>query len=81
MEQKLHRGQIPLMLFKNITKKKDARERIFRTTKAMFVIELREDILEDLEKLASSKIVVRIHPQNHPQFAYRNILQQIYAPV
>jgi hypothetical protein len=69
------------MLFKNITKKKDARERIFQTTQAMFVIELRANIVEDLEKLASSTIVVRIHPQNHPHFAYRNSLQQIYAPV
>jgi hypothetical protein len=81
MEQQLHRGQIPLMLFKNITKKKDARERIFRTTQATFVTELRADIVEDLEKLASSTIVVRIHPQNHPHFAYRNSLQQISAPV
>jgi hypothetical protein len=81
MEQQLHRGKIPLMLFKNITKKKDARERIFQTTQATFVTELREDIVEDLEKLASFTIVVRIHPQNHPHFAYRNSLQQIYAPV
>ena len=63
MKQQLHRGQIPLMLLKNITKKKDARERIFRTTQAMFVTELRGDRVEDLEKLASSTIVVRIHPQ------------------
>jgi hypothetical protein len=81
MEQQLHRGQIPLMLFKNITKKKDARERIFRTTQATFVTELRADIVKDLEKLASSTIVVRIHSQNHPHFAYRNSLQQISAPV
>jgi hypothetical protein len=77
----LHRGKIPLMLFKNITKKKDARERIFRTTQATFVTELRADIVKDLEKLASSTIVVRIHSQNHPHFAYRNSLQQISAPV
>jgi hypothetical protein len=81
IEQQLHRGQIPLMLFKNITKKRDARERIFRTTQATFVTELRADIVEDLKKLASSTTVVRIHPQNHPHFAYRNSLQQISAPV
>ena len=64
MEQQLHRGKIPLMLLKNITKKKDAREMIFRTTHTTFVTELQVDIVEDLEKLASSTIVVRIHPQN-----------------
>jgi hypothetical protein len=81
MEQQLHRGQIPLMLFKNITKKKDARETIFRTTQSTFVTELRADTVKDLEKLASSTIVVRIHLQNHPRFAYRNSLQQISAAV
>jgi hypothetical protein len=80
MEQQLHRGKIPLMLFKNITKKMDARERIFRTTQAMFVTELREDIVEDLNKIARSITVVRIHPQNHSHFTYRNSLQQISVP-
>ena len=81
MEQQLHRGKIPLMLFKNITKKRDFRERIFRTTLETFVTELRADIVEDMEKLASSTIVVRIHPQSHPHFAYRNSLQKNFAPV
>ena len=81
IEHQLHRGQIPRMLFKNITKKRDAREMIFRTTQATFVTELRADIVEDMKKLASSTIVVRIHPQNHPHFACRNSLQQIYAPI
>jgi hypothetical protein len=81
MEQQLHRGQIPLMLLKNITKKKDAREMIFRTTQSTFVTELRGDTVKDPEKLDSSTIVVRIHLQNHPRFSYRNSLQQIYATV
>ena len=81
MEQQLHRGKIPLMLLKNITKKKDVRETIFRTTHSMFVTELRADTIKDLEKLASSTIVVRIHLQNHPRFSYRNSLQQISATV
>ena len=75
----MHKGKIPLMLFKNITKKKDVRERIFQTTHATFVTELRADIVQDLKKLASSTTVVRIHPQNHPHFAYTNSLQQIPA--
>jgi hypothetical protein len=79
MEQQLHKGQIPLMLFKNITKKRDVRERIFQTTLTTFVTELRADIVQDMQKLASSTTVVHIHPQNHPHFAYTNILQQISA--
>jgi hypothetical protein len=79
MEKQLHRGKIPLMLLKNITKKMDVRERIFQTTQTTFVIELREDIVHDLKKLPSSTIVVRIHPQNHPHFSYTNSLHQIFA--
>jgi hypothetical protein len=79
MEQQFHKGQIPLMLFKNITKKRDVRERIFWTTQETFVTELRADIVQDLKKLVSSTTVLRIHPQNHPHFAYTNSLHQIYA--
>jgi hypothetical protein len=43
MEQQLHKGQFPLMLFKNITKKRDVKERIFRTTQATFATELQAD--------------------------------------
>ena len=77
MEQQLHQWQFPLMLFKNITKKNDIRERIFRTTQTTFVTELQEYIIQDLNKLASSTTIVRIHPQDHPHFAYTNSLHQI----
>jgi hypothetical protein len=77
MEQQLHKGKFPLMLFKNITKKRDVKERIFRTTQATFVTELRVDIVQDLKKLTSSTIVVRIHLQIHPHFAHTNCLHQI----
>jgi hypothetical protein len=40
MEQQLQKGKFPIMLFKNITKKRDVKERIFRTTQATFVTEL-----------------------------------------
>jgi hypothetical protein len=40
MEQQLHKGQFPLMLFKNITKKRDVKEMIFCTTQATFVTKL-----------------------------------------
>jgi hypothetical protein len=79
MEQQLHKGKIPLMLFKNITKKRDVRERIFQTTQTTFVTELREDITQDMKKIAISTTIVCIHPQNHPHFAYRNSFEQIYA--
>jgi hypothetical protein len=79
MEQQLHKGKFPLMLFKNITKKRDVKERIFRTTQATFVTELRADIVQDLKKLTSSTTVVRIHLQIHPHFAHTNSLHQISA--
>jgi hypothetical protein len=78
-EQQLHKGQFPLMLFKNIIKKRDVRERIFCTTQETFVTKLRADIVQDLKKLASSTTVVRIHPHNHPHFSYTNSLHQIYV--
>jgi hypothetical protein len=79
MEQQLHKGKFPLMLFKNITKKRDVKERIFRTTQATFVTELRTDIVQDLKKLTSSTTVVRIHLQFHPHFAHKNCLEQFSA--
>jgi hypothetical protein len=79
MEQQLHKGKFPLMLFKNITKKRDVKERIFRTTQATFVTELRTDIVQDLKKLTSSTTVVRIHLQFHPHFAHKNCLDQFSA--
>jgi hypothetical protein len=45
MEQQLHKGQFPLMLFKNITNERDVEERIFHKTQATFVTELRADIV------------------------------------
>jgi hypothetical protein len=79
MEKQLHKGQIPLMLFKYITKKMDVRERIFQTAQTTFVTKLREYIVHDLKKVASSTNFVRIHPQNHPHFAYTNSLHQSFA--
>ena len=79
MEQQLHKGQFPLMLLKNITKKRDVRETIFQTTQTTFVTELRGDIVQDLKKLAISTTVVHIHQQNHPHFSYTNSLHQISA--
>ena len=76
MEQQLHKGQFPLMLFKNITKKRDVKERIFRTTQVTFVTKLRTNIVQDLNKLTSSTTVVRIHLQFHPHFAHTNCLHQ-----
>jgi hypothetical protein len=79
MEQQLHKGKFPLMLFKNITKKRDVKERIFRTTQATFVIELRTNIVQDLTKLTSSTTIVHIHLQFHPHFAHANFLHQFSA--
>jgi hypothetical protein len=79
MEQQVHKGKFPLMLFKNITKKRDVRERIFCTTQATFVTKLQEDIVQDLKKLTSSTTIVHIHLQIHPHFSHTNSLHQISA--
>jgi hypothetical protein len=76
MEQQLHKGKFPLMLFKNITKKRDVKQRIFHTTQATFVTELRTNIVQDLKKLTSSTTFVRIHLQFHLHFAHKNCLHQ-----
>ena len=76
MEQQLHKGKFPLMLLKNITNKRDVKERIFCTTQATFVTELWSYIVQHLKKLTSSTIVVRIHLQFHPHFAHTNYLHQ-----
>ena len=62
------------MFFKNITKKRDVKERIFRTTQETFVIELLANIVQDLKKLTSSTTVVHIHLHIHPLFAHTNSL-------
>jgi hypothetical protein len=76
MEQQLHKGKFPLMFLKNITKKIDVKERIFHTNQTTFVTELGTYIVHDLNKLTSSKMVVRIHLQFHPHFAHKNCLEQ-----
>jgi hypothetical protein len=45
MEQQLHKGKFPLILLKNIAKKRDVKERIFCTTQAKFITELRVEIV------------------------------------
>jgi hypothetical protein len=74
MEEQLHKGQFPLMLFKNITKKRDVKKKIFHTTQATFVTQLRADIVQDLKKSTSSTNVVCIHLQIHPHFVHTNSL-------
>jgi hypothetical protein len=79
MEQQFHNRQFPLMLLKNITNKRDVKERIFRTTQETFVTELRAGIVQDLKKLTSSTTFVHIHLQIYPHFAHTNSLHQISA--
>jgi hypothetical protein len=79
VEKQLHKEKFPLMLLKNITKKRYGKEMIFRTTQSTFVIELQEDIVHDLKKINISTIFVRIHLQFHPHFAHTNSLDQISA--
>jgi hypothetical protein len=73
MEQQLHKGKFSIMLLKNIMKKRDVKERIFCTTQATFLTELRTNIVQDLKKLTSSTTVVHIHIHLHQQFAQNKI--------
>jgi hypothetical protein len=67
------------MMLKNITKKKDVKERIFHTTQETFVTKLRANIVQDLKKLTSSTTIVHIHLHIHPHFSHTNCLHQISA--
>jgi hypothetical protein len=53
--------EFPLILFKNITKKRDVKEKVFHATQSTFITDLRTDIVEDLKKLTCSRTVVSIH--------------------
>ena len=79
MEQQLHKEKFPILLLKNITKKKYVKEMVFRTTQVTFVTKLQIDIVQDLKKLTKSTTVVCIHLQFHPHFAHTNCLCQFSA--
>ena len=51
IEQRLQNGEMSIMLFKNITKRKDLKEKTFRTTQATFITNLNTEIEQDLRKL------------------------------
>jgi hypothetical protein len=80
MEQQLHKGKFPIMLFKNIIKKRNVKERIVRTTQATFVTKLRTDIVQDIKKLTCLIIVVYMHLQFHPHFSQTNCLHHFLKP-
>jgi hypothetical protein len=60
MEQQLQNKEFPVLLFKNITKRKDVKEKIFRTTQSTFITMLRTDATQSLKKITSSTNVVSI---------------------
>ena len=61
MEQQLQTGKFPIMLFKNITKRRGIKEKVFRTTQSTFITPLKAEDVEDLEKITRSTILVSIH--------------------
>jgi hypothetical protein len=60
IEQQLQNREFPVLLFKNITKRKDVKEKIFRTTQSTFITVLRTDAAQSLKKITSSTNVVSI---------------------
>ena len=60
IEQQLQNREFPMLLFKNITKRKDVKEKIFCTTQSTFIIVLRTDAAQSLKKITSSTNVVSI---------------------
>ena len=51
IEQELQKGHLPIMLFKNITNRKELRDRTLRTTQATFITKLNAEAAEELRKL------------------------------
>jgi hypothetical protein len=70
------------MLFKNITKKRDVKEKVFRATQPTFITDLRTYIVDDLKKLTCSRTVVSIHRHWHAwdSCAKLGLLIQIVLP-
>lgn len=60
MEKQLQKGHFPLILFKNLTKKVNTKETIFRASKSTFMTELNTDALNNLRKLTTSTYAVSI---------------------
>ena len=60
MEKQLQKGHFPLILLKNLTKKVNTKETIFRASKSTFMTELNTDALNNLRKLTTSTYAVSI---------------------
>jgi hypothetical protein len=78
IEQQLQKGKFPIMLFKNITKRRDIKEKVFRITQSTFITTLRTKAVEDLKKTAHSTNVVSIHVELHLQTSYTQAFTLIY---
>jgi hypothetical protein len=78
MEQQLQTGKFPIMLFKNITKRRDIKEKVFLTTQSTFITELRTKVVEDLKKITRSTNVVSIHVELHLQTSYTRAFKLLY---
>jgi hypothetical protein len=60
LEQQLQTGKFPIFLFKNITRRRDAKEKVFHTTQSTFITKLTTKAVKDLKKLTGSTNVVSI---------------------
>jgi hypothetical protein len=66
------------MLFKNITKRRDIKEKVFHTTQSTFITTIRTEAVEDLKKITRSTNVVSIHVELHLQTSYTQAFTLLY---
>jgi hypothetical protein len=66
------------MLFKNITKRRDIKEKVFHTMQSTFITELGTEVVEDLKKITRSTNVVSIHVELHLQTSYTQAFTFLY---
>jgi hypothetical protein len=78
IEEQLQKGKFPIILFKNITKRRDIKERVFRTTQSTFMTALRTEAVEDLKKISRSTNVVSVHVKLHLHTSYTQAFTLIY---
>jgi hypothetical protein len=78
MEQQLQTGKFSIILFKNITKRRGIKEKVFRTTQSTFITTLKTEVVEDLEKITHSTIFVSIHVELHLQTSYTREFKLLY---
>jgi hypothetical protein len=61
LEQQLQTWKFLIFLFKNITKRRDVKEKVFRTRQSTFITKFTTKAIKDMKKLTGSTNVVSIY--------------------